>query len=117
MAAAILHASSLTNVSGALTRTTLNEFLTTALKVVWLMIAWHYVVLASMALIAVFGLTRPAKVILILIGILVGLDAVVLVASLGWFEGGTLLAIAAALLVGGALVFPRKVVPGGAETA
>jgi hypothetical protein len=78
-----------------------------ALKVVWLILSWHWIAVDILALIAAFARTWPHRAILLFCGLVAFVDAAGAYSALGLFIGDELLAVAAlAFLASAALFLP-----------
>jgi hypothetical protein len=93
-------------VSGALHGTGVPPGMISALKVVWLMVSWHWIAVDILALIAAFARTWPHRAILLLCGLVALVDAAGAYSALGLFIGDELLAVAALALLASAALFP-----------
>ena len=77
-----------------------------ALKVVWLMVSWHWIAVGILALIAAFARTWPRRAILPICALVALVDAAGAYSAIGLFIGDELLAVAALALLAGAALFP-----------
>jgi hypothetical protein len=83
--------------------------LAAGLKVIWLLVSWHWVALGIIALAVSFGRRAPHRVVLSLCGLVVLVDAAATLVRLGWFIGDELAAIAAFALLAAAALFPSRI--------
>jgi hypothetical protein len=93
-------------ISSALATTNLAAAIISALKLAWLFASWHWITLGIIALVVAFGKAAPRRVLLLLCGLVVLLDAVLAYAKVGAFIGDELLTVAAVALLAGAALFP-----------
>ena len=93
--------------SPALSASNLNPGLQAALRVVFLSLGWHWVVTAIVALLAGVTETRLRKILVLLCGFAVLIEAGVGASMMGFFIGNELIGSAALLLVCGGLLFEK----------
>jgi hypothetical protein len=77
-----------------------------ALKVVWLMVSWHWVAIGAIALVVSFARTAPRRAVVLLCGLVTLLDAVGGFVAVGPFIGDELLSVAAVAILAGVVLFP-----------
>ncbi|MGA8366659.1 MAG: hypothetical protein ACLQMT_10090 [Candidatus Acidiferrales bacterium] len=83
----------------------LSPILKAAFRVVFLSLGWHWVVTAVVALLAGLTQTKLRKILVLLCGVAVLLEAGVGASMMGFFIGNEMIGTAALLLVCGGLVF------------
>lgn len=83
----------------------LSPILKAAFRVVFLSLGWHWVVTAVVALVGGLTQTRLRKILVLLCGVAVLLEAGVGASMMGFFIGNEMIGTAALLLVCGGLVF------------
>ena len=106
---AALHlAAAYPRVSIAVKASNLNATLQSALRSVFLLVGWHWIVIGIMALIAAFSTTRLRKPIVLLCGFALLFDAGVMERFLGWFVGTDMVLASAVLILIGGLLFPSE---------
>jgi hypothetical protein len=76
------------------------------LKVIWLLVAWHWVAFGIIALAVSFGRRAPHRVVLSLCGLAILVDAAATLARIGWFIGDELAAVAAVAILAASVLFP-----------
>ncbi len=112
-ASAALHCfAGFSKVFQALTTSNLNPGLQAAFRVVFLSLGWHWLLTAIVALLAGVTETRLRKMLVLLCGLAVLLEAGVGASMMGFFIGNEMIGAAALLLVSGGLLFN----PSGART-
>lgn len=92
----------------ALAASNLNPGLQAAFRVIFLAAAWHWLVIAIIALLAASTQTRLRKTLVLLCGLAVLLEAAVGATLMGLFIGNEMIGAAALLLVSGGLLFDRS---------
>jgi hypothetical protein len=112
-ASAALHCfAGYSKVSPALTASNLNPGLQAAFRVVFLALGWHWLVTAIVALLAGVTETRLRKILVLICGLAVLVEAGVGACMMGFFMGNEMIGAAALLLVCGGLLFDQS----GAQT-
>jgi hypothetical protein len=92
----------------ALNASNLNPRLQIAFRVVFLSLAWHWVVTAIVALLAGLTQTRLRKMLVLFCGLAVLLEAAVGAGVMGFFIGNEMIGAGALLLVCGGLLFDQS---------
>ena len=77
-----------------------------ALKVVWLMVSWHWIAVGLLALMAAFARTWPRGAILLICAVVAIVDAAGAYSAIGLFIGDELLGVAALAFLASAALFP-----------
>ncbi len=110
LAGAVLHLiAAYPRVSFGLARSNISPGLQSALRTVFLLVGWDWIVIAVIVLIAVSAATSLRKVIVLFCGLALLVDAAVMLAFIGWFVGAVMiLASALLILCGGSLVDPPR---------
>jgi hypothetical protein len=90
----------------AITGKVADPFVVGALKSIWLIVSWHWIVIGVIALVASFGPFAPRKVILSLCGLAAIVDAVAAFVGVGLFAGDASLTVAGIAILAGAALFP-----------
>ncbi len=93
--------------SPAMAASNLNPGLQAALRVVFLSLGWHWVVTAIVALLAGVTETRLRKILVLLCGFAVLIEAGAGAGMMGFFIGNEMIGSAALLLVCGGLLFEK----------
>lgn len=89
----------------ALAGSNLNVGLQTAFRVVFLSVAWHWILLGTITLVATFKAAAARKALVLVCGLGVLIEAVAGVAMMGIFIGNEIIGAAAVLIVIGGLLF------------
>lgn len=89
----------------ALAASNLEPGLQAAFRVIFLSVGWHWVVIATVALMAAFTETKLRKALVLLCGLAVLLEAAVGASMMGLFIGNEMIGTAAILIVAGGLLF------------
>jgi hypothetical protein len=79
----------------------LNIELQSALRCVFLIVGWHWLMIASIALIAAFSRAPAAKAVVLLCAVALIVDDVLMAKFLGWFVGTNIILVSALLILGG----------------
>lgn len=111
-AAAALHFVAFSRVSPVLNASNLSPALKPAFRVIFLSIAWHWIVIAIVALIAGLSQTRLRRVLVLFCGLALLFEAAAGASMMGFFIGNEMIGAAALLLVCGGLLFDQS----GAQT-
>jgi hypothetical protein len=96
----------------ALSASNLDPHLQTAFRVVFLSLAWQWIITAVVALLAGLTRTRLRQILVLFCGLAVLLEAAVGASMMGLFIGNEMIGIGALLLVCGGLLFDQS----GAQT-
>jgi hypothetical protein len=91
----------------ALAASNLKPGLQTAFRVVFLAVAWHWILLGTIALVAAFKATSARKALLLVCGLGVLIEAVAGAAIMGIFIGNEMIGAAAILIVIGGSFFEK----------
>jgi surface polysaccharide O-acyltransferase-like enzyme len=102
---AIHSAAAYPKVSGALSASNLSAPLKAALRAVFLLVGWHWVVIGVVALLAVFRETKLRKILVLFCGVAVLVETGLTLAFIGVFLGNELIGSAALLILCGGLLF------------
>lgn len=103
---AILHLiAAYPRVSAALSASNLNGGLESAIRAVFLMVGWGWIVIAIVTLIAAFTETRIRKVVVLFCGFAFLAQTPIWVGIMGWFVGNEMFVAAGILIVCGGLLF------------
>ena len=92
----------------ALTTSNLTPGLRAAFRVVFLSLGWHWILTAIVALLAGVTETRLRKMLVLLCGLAVLLEAGIGAGMMGFFIGNEMIGAAALLLVCGGLLFDQS---------
>lgn len=92
----------------ALTASNLNPDLQVAFRVIFLSVAWHWLVITIIALVTAFTQTRLRKVLVLICGLAVLLEAAVGATAMGLFIGNEMIGAAGLLIVCGGLLFDQS---------
>lgn len=84
------------------------RFFAVGMKVLWVLVSWHWVAFGVIALAASFGRSAPHRTVLSLCGLAVLVDAAATYAGMGWFRGNELLIIAAIVFLAASVIFPFR---------
>jgi hypothetical protein len=80
-----------------------------ALRSVFLIVGWHWIILAAVAAVATFTRARVGKALVLICGFAILVDGIVMAALLGWFVGTDMILISALLILcGGFALDPAK---------
>lgn len=106
LAGAVLHLiAAYPRLSSALAASNLNADLQGAMRTVFLLIGWAWIIIAVVILIAALTETKIKKTIVLFCGLALLVQIPVWVALMGWFVGNEMFVSAAALIVCGGLLF------------
>jgi hypothetical protein len=94
-------------ISAAMHASGLQPPLVRALQAIWVMAAWHWIGIGTIALVACFARTGPRRLILLLCGLLPLVDAIAGYVSIGPFIGDEMLTVAAVAILGGLALLPN----------
>ena len=109
-ASAALHCVAATRVAfPALAASNLSLGLQAAFRVIFLSVAWHWTVIAAVALMAAFTDTRPRKPLVLLCGLAILLEAGIGASMMGFFLGNEMIGTAGLLMALGGVLFERPV--------
>jgi hypothetical protein len=96
-------------ISAGVLASNLNTELQSALRCVFLIVGWHWLMLAAIAMIAAFLRASAAKAIVLLCAVALIVDGALMAKFLGWFVGtDMILASAVLILCGGFVLAPVK---------
>jgi len=105
-ASAALHSvAAYPKVTPALAASNLNADLQAALRAVFLLVGWDWVVIAIITLVVGFTETKLRKIIVLICGVAVLVETALTLAIMGVFLGNEMIGSAALLLVAGGLLF------------
>jgi len=90
--------------STALSASNLNARLQGPLRAVFLMVGWHWLIIAIVALLAAFTKTKLRKILVLICGVAVLVETGLTLAFIGVFLGNEMLGSAAMLLIIGGLL-------------
>lgn len=80
-----------------------------ALRSVFLIVGWHWIVIAVIAAAAAFSRSRAAKLLVLVCGFTLLVDGVLMAVFLGWFVGTNMILLSALLILcGGVALVPAK---------
>ena len=106
IAGALLHCmAAYPKVSTAVSASNLGAPLQRALRIVFLLVGWDWIMIAIIMLISTFTVTRLRKVIVLLCGFALLVTAAVMLAFLGWFVGTDIVLASALMSFCGGLLF------------
>lgn len=106
LASTALHlAGAYPRISTGLTASNLNAGLQSALRAVFLLIGWDWIVIAIIALIAAFTEARIRKSLVVFCGAALLVQAIVMVRFIGWFIGADMILASALLILAGGFAF------------
>jgi len=94
-------------VSAEVAASNLNAGLQSALRAVFLMIGWDWIVIAIVVLIAAFSETKLRKPVVVFLGAALLVQAAVMLRLIGWFLGTDMILTAGLLTLCGGLLFER----------
>ena len=104
IAAALLHLSDYPKDLSAVSASNLGAPLQRAVRALYFLVGWDWIVIAIIMLISTFTVTKSGKVIVLFCGFAILVNMAVMLAFMGWFVGtGMVLASAAMTLCGGLL--------------
>ena len=92
----------------ALRSSNLSPAVVAAVRVIWLIVSYHWILLGILVLIFAFSRNTPRRLLLLLSGLIPLVDAAGAYYAAGLFIGVELLAAAAGLLLLAALLFPPR---------
>jgi hypothetical protein len=96
-------------VSSGVLVSNLDAGLKSALRSVFLIVGWHWIVIAAIAAVAAFTRASLGRTLVVICGFAILVDAAVMAAFLGWFVGtDMILASAVLILCGGFALAPKK---------
>lgn len=102
-----LHYLAYARVSPVLNASNLSPVLKPAFRVIFLSIAWHWLVIAVVVLLAAFTQTRLRKVLVLFCGLALLFEALAGAGIMGFFIGNEIICAAALLLICGGLLFDQ----------
>lgn len=95
-------------VSAALATSNLSEDFKNALRAVFLMIGWTWIVIAIVTLMAAFSRSQTSKPMILFCGLALLLQIPIWVFLMGWFVGNEMFVLGAVLIVCGGLLAPGR---------
>jgi len=109
-AGAVLHlVAAYPQVSSGVLASNLDTGLKSALRSVFLIVGWHWLIIAAIAMIAAFSRASAAKTIVLLCAVALIVDGAVMARFLGWFVGTDMILVSALLILcGGFALAPAK---------
>lgn len=109
-AGAVLHlGAAYPQVSAGVQGSNLSTGLQSGLRSVFLIVGWHWLMIAVITMIAAFSRASSAKVIILLCAIVLIVDGAVMAKFLGWFVGTDMIFVSAFLILcGGFAIAPAK---------
>jgi hypothetical protein len=109
-AGAVLHlVAAYPQISAGVLASNLNAELQSALRSVFLIVGWHWLMIAAIAMIAAFSRASAAKAIVLFCAVTLIVDGALMAKFLGWFVGtDMILASALLILCGGFAIAPAK---------
>jgi hypothetical protein len=109
IAGALLHCvAAYPKVSIAVRASNLGFFLQAALRTVFLLVGWDWIVIAIIMVISAFTATKLRKVMVLFCGFALLMSAAVMLTFLGWFVGTDIILASAVMSVCGGLLFTSK---------
>lgn len=90
-------------VSAGVLASNLDAALKPALRSVFLIVGWHWIVVAVISAVGAFARARLAKTIVLICGLAVLIDGTVMAVFLGWFVGSEMILASALLILCGGL--------------
>jgi len=96
----------LPNVSKVVADAKASPFFAVGMKILWVLVSWHWIAFGLIALPAAFGRKAPNRGVLSLCGLAVLVDAIATFAGLGLFRANEALGVAAVALFGAAALYP-----------
>lgn len=106
IAGALLHCiAAYPKVSTAVKASDLGAPLQGALRTVFLLVGWDWIVIAIIMLISAFTVTKLRKIIVLLCGLALLVTAAMMLAFLGWFAGTDIILASALMSFCGGLLF------------
>lgn len=95
-------------VSAALAASNLSEDFKNALRAVFLLIGWTWIVIVIVTLIAAFSRSQAGRPMILFCGFALLIQIPVWVALMGWFVGNEMFVLGAVLIVCGGLLAPER---------
>lgn len=87
----------------------LDAALKPALRSVFLIVGWHWIVIAVIAALAAFSRSRVGKTLVLICGLTLLVDGMLMAVFLGWFVGTNMILLSALLILcGGFALVPAK---------
>jgi len=106
IAGALLHCiAAYPKVSSAVTASNLGAPLQGALRAVFLLVGWDWIVIATIMMISAFTVTKLRKVMVLFSGFALLVTAAVMLTFLGWFAGTDMVLASALMSFCGGLLF------------
>ncbi|HEV2135614.1 MAG TPA: hypothetical protein VGR47_15370 [Terracidiphilus sp.] len=96
-------------VSAGVLKSNLDAGLKPALRSVFLIVGWHWIVIAVIAAVAAFIRPRGGRVVVLICGFAILVDGALMAVFLGWFVGTNMILLSALLILcGGFVLAPAK---------
>jgi len=92
-------------VSAALAASNLSGSLQSAMRAVFLLVAWDWIVIAIIVLFAGFTETMLRRIVIVFCGVALLVQTGIMLRFLGWFTGSEMIVAAGLLIVSAGLVF------------
>ena len=92
-------------VSAALAVSNLSHSLQSAMRAVFLLVAWDWIVIAMIVLFAGFTETMLRRIVILLCGVALLVQTGIMLRFLGWFTGSEMIVAAGLLIVSAGFVF------------
>ena len=93
------------SVSAALAASNLSHSLQSAMRAVFLLVAWDWIVIAIIVLFAGFTETMLRRIVIVFCGVALLVQTGIMLRFLGWFTGSEMIVAAGLLIVSAGLVF------------
>ena len=93
-------------VSAALAASNLSHSLQSAMRAVFLLVAWDWIVIAMIVLFAGFTETMLRRIVILFCGVALLVQTGIMLRFLGWFTGSEMIVAAGLLIVSAGFVFP-----------
>jgi len=94
------------SVSAALAASNLSHSLQSAMRAVFLLVAWDWIVIAMIVLFAGFTETMLRRIVILFCGVALLVQTGIMLRFLGWFTGSEMIVAAGLLIVSAGFVFP-----------
>ncbi|MGA2340719.1 MAG: hypothetical protein ABSF75_12545 [Terracidiphilus sp.] len=93
-------------VSAALAASNLSHSLQSAMRAVFLLVAWDWIVIGMIVLFAGFTETMLRRIVILFCGVALLVQTGIMLRFLGWFTGSEMIVAAGLLIVSAGFVFP-----------
>jgi hypothetical protein len=93
------------SVSAALAASNLSHSLQSAMRAVFLLVGWDWIVIAMIVLFAGFTETMLRRIVIVFCGVALLVQTGIMLRFLGWFTGSEMIVAAGLLIVSAGLVF------------